>query len=308
MKKNELFVKTLKEVDGQQEYQTINLFDVLDNTEQTEPVTIVEDVILKKGKKQPLPKFNNIVLDSKSLDCGNYILSKDSVLPNGITELFCLYSINGLIDLIGILPPSLKKVHVRNNIFNQLKDSEKRKAAEEFIEKYPNVTVVDERNIELKDRLKNLEEVEKAAQESQLAKTKTKTNVSQKPTEVKTDNDMSADDFVKIVQDNNLIIGQDSDTLKRLFKIVRSQKSGLKIESYYRQREDGAIVVCVAKNKLSEIVECIQQKSAEQTKPKQSNKTVQSQEKHEEPTTVQQKTEPKKIFINGKEIKETKIE
>jgi len=305
MKKIELSVKKLLEIDGEQKYQTINLFDVLDDSQRTETIVIADDVVLKNGKKQPLPKFYNITLTSGTLDCGDFVLSKESILPDGVDVLICKHSIQGLGDLIDILPQGIKKVYVRNKIFNDLSDENKHNAAKDFVKKYPDVIVYDERGQTLDKKLEVLAEIEKQKLEKTSAKTETV--IKKETIAVKTDEYISSDDFIEMVRTGNLIVGLDDECLERYFKMARSSKSSLNLQTNEMQLEDGRTVKCVKKECLNKIVEYIQQNMEEQKAKQVTKKTNKSKIKEEQRKEKKLKTEVKKIFIGAKEVKETEI-
>lgn len=117
-------------------------------------IVISGDVVLGNGKNAPLPNFANVEINGE-LDCSNFSITADSVLPNGITSLKCFYSINNLDVLSQILPSSVKKVYVRNAIINSIqKDKSCFESAQRFIAKFPDVDVIGKTgNVSLRDAI-----------------------------------------------------------------------------------------------------------------------------------------------------------
>lgn len=58
MTDHELIVTTIRQKDDGYQKIDIDLFECLRNTNSMEPVLVVSDIILPKGKKKPLPDFS----------------------------------------------------------------------------------------------------------------------------------------------------------------------------------------------------------------------------------------------------------
>lgn len=131
-----------KTVDGQVTYSfgQVDLFnlDALD----FDKIVINGDVSLGNGKGKPLPNLSKVEINGE-FDCSSFSIAADSVMPEGITALRCLYSFNSLAVLKGMLPTTVKTLYVRNAIINAVqKDAEALQTAQEFLSVFPAVEVI----------------------------------------------------------------------------------------------------------------------------------------------------------------------
>lgn len=249
MTDHELIVTTIRQKDDGYQKIDIDLFEHLRNTNSMEPVLVVSDIILPKGKKKPLPDFSKVYTDSVTFDSNDWRITNKSRLPNGISKLICLHSIASLDDLIGILPDSINIVHVRNKVLNDI-TKDKMESAQRFRELYPTVSVFDERGNSLKQKLLELSNHKEAVH----VKPKKDEKFTKNNTPVKTDEWISKEDFIANVRAAGLFTELKTEDLERYFKMARSKKSGQNITSVDRLRSDGACVSCVNKQDINKIV------------------------------------------------------
>lgn len=131
-----------KTVDGQVTYsfEQVDLLNLaaLD----FDKIVINGDVSLGNGKGKPLPDLSKVEINGE-FDCSSFSILADSVMPEGITALRCLYSFNSLAVLKGMLPSTVKTLYVRNAIINSVqKDEEALQTAQEFLSVFPEVEVI----------------------------------------------------------------------------------------------------------------------------------------------------------------------
>lgn len=272
MAHNKLIVSTIQQKNEEYQKVDIDLFEYLENTGSKAPVLVVSDIILPKGKRNPLPDFSGIFTDSVIFNSNDWRITNQSKLPGGISELICLYSIASLDDLIGVLPDSVNTVHVRNKILNNItKDTIE--SAQRFTSVYPAVSVFDERRNSLQQRIAELSnDKEPVLVEQKKDKKNTKNN-----TPIKTDEWISKDDFINCVRAEGQFSELNDECLERYFKMARSKKSGLNITSIDMLRSDGVQVSCVKKQDMYLIVKYIYEALTQAQKQKE--KTVKSREK-----------------------------
>ena len=270
------------------------------------PLFIASDVVMEKNKKKPLPDFSNVIVTG-SFDCSSYIVTPKSVLPTGIKELKCLYSIKSLADLKGILPVSVRKVIIRNALLNSIIDSVKRnekgplEVARQFVKDNPTVTVISDKNVLLVDVLKQV------TAEKATVSTKQTKKESVKPTvETKTDDWLSNEELIQIYKESSNVSGDLTDEdIERAIRISKSQKSYLNLEKRELMRADGAIISCVHRNEVPRILNFIQEYFKRDTTKAKKDFITGSERKTEQVT--KQQVAPKYYFVGDKEVQETVI-
>ncbi len=305
MARDKLNIRILQEKEGVYENVDIDLFDFLENSSDSEPILVVSDIHLPKGKKRPLPNFSKVYSDAKIFNSGDWRITPDSVLPNGISELICLYSISSIGDLIGVLPHSTEIVRVRNNIFNNIAKKEDVSIAKSFIELYPDVVVYDERGNTL---------AQITSEKLDLKNEKTSVAPKQDTAEIirlpkKTPDWICADDFVKYVKENNILTQLSKEELKRYFQQARSPKAGLNLESCQMWLPDDKQVSCVKAKYIDKIVKYIQQQEAAKAAPKKTEEKTPV--KKTAKTTVNTETStqeiPRTCCLKEKTVEKTEI-
>lgn len=147
MARDKLNVTIERKTDQDNIYEKVDvdLFEYLQNSQNSESILVVSDIRLPKAKKRSVPNFSNVVMSSKIFDAGDWCINTDSVLPSGMSELICLHPISSIGDLIGVLPASVQIVRVRNSVLNNVGKKEDISIAKSFVEFYPDVIVYDER-------------------------------------------------------------------------------------------------------------------------------------------------------------------
>ena len=125
-------------------------------------VVINDDVTMGKGRKRPLPDFRYVDILGE-LDCADFVIGAETVLPLGIKGLKCGFAIGDLSVLVGKLPKTCKTVYVRHALLNNVKNNKDGAldAARKFAQKYPRVNVVDGKGANLHDIFVALDELEK---------------------------------------------------------------------------------------------------------------------------------------------------
>lgn len=292
------------------------LVDILDlprnNFDKDHPLIILEDVNMGQGKKQPLPSFENVIING-TFDCSTYTLNESSVLPRQIRELRCLHSINDISILMNIIPKSVKTIVIRTALLNAVKKNKNNELdkAKQFIQKYPNVTVTD--NDRTLAGIVAQVEHELKSQTNNQTPQKTK-NKAPENTDVdnKTDDWYSTEELIQALyetySDTQEISEQD---LQRFIQMARSSKNSKKIQARSLKREDGVNVICVHKSELNEIYTCILSMLNEQKlrEEKTKHKTTKKQAKKTEVETQKKETEtkPKTFYVGAREISITEI-
>lgn len=267
------------------------------------PLLIQSDVVMEKGKGKPLPDFSNVIIKG-SFNCSSYAITLDTVLPNGITELICLHSINNLDVLNNILPPSVEKIVIRTALFNNIKKDidGALEIAQNFAKKHPYVIVTDGKN-NLSDVLQQIEAEKNIIQTEKLQEITEEIKV-----EKKTKDWLSTDELMSAYKQNQDAIHDISDEdLERSFRIVRK-----KFNKRELMREDGAVISCVHRNDIQDIVTAINQQNKRdilQSSNSQQKTTAKNQTKSDEQKSekgIKQNTTPQ-ICVGTKEVQETVI-
>ena len=273
------------------------------------PLEIIGPVDMGKCKGQPLPNMTDVVIYGE-FDCSTCTINSDTVLPKQISTLICKHSINNLDVLVGILPLSLKKVVVRPAIINAVKDSIKKNATDDsayqsairFMDAYPNIMVTDGKKTlaEIIQEHKNTQEV---------AKPKIATQAPITPQiEAQTDDWLSVNDLVPVCEEKqgtDLLACLDKD-LKRYIRQALTKKSNMNVDAREMKRSDGTVVKCIHKDDIVRVVEyivqsAVPQDSATATEPVPKKKTVNTS------VTPKATTEPRKYYIDNREIERVKI-
>lgn len=305
MARDKLKITILQEKEGVYENVDIDLFDFLENSSKSEPILVVSDIHLPKGKKRPLPNFSKVYSDAKIFDSGDWRITPDSVLPNGISELICLHSISSIGDLIGVLPHSTEIVRVRNNIFNNIGKKEDVSIAKSFIELYPDVVVYDERGNTLAQITS--EKLDLKNEKTSVAPKQDTAEIIRLP--VKTPEWICAEDFVKYVTENNILTQLSKEELKRYFQQARSAKARLNLESCQMWLADDVQVSCVKAKDIDKIVQYIQKQEAAKAAPKKTEEKTPV--KKTAKTTVNAKTStqetPRTCCLKEKTVEKTEI-
>ena len=306
MARDKLKIKILQEKEGVYEKVDIDLFDFLENSSESEPILVVSDISLPKGKIRPLPNFSKVYSDAKIFNSGVWRITPDSVLPNGISELICLYSISSIGDLIGVLPHSTKTVRVRNSILTSVMKTDKEfELAQKFIQQHPGVSVIDKHGNTL---------AQITSEKLDLKNEKTSVAPKQDTAEIirlpkKTPDWICADDFVKYVKENNILTQLGKEELKRYFKQARSAKAGLNLESCQMWLADDVQVSCVKAKDIDKIVKYIQQQEAAKAAPKKTEEKtpVKKTAKTTANTETSTQETPRTCCLKEKTVEKTEI-
>ena len=271
------------------------------------PLEIQGNVDMGKCKKQVLPDMSNVIIYGE-FDCSDCVITKDSVLPDGITTLICKHSIGGLDVLFGKLPKTLEVIVVRGAILTAIKDSKKKNSQDatayenalRFIEMYPNIVVTDGK--------KTLKETVEACTEKVVEKpvVKVQQEIIKPTLEQQTDDWLSVNDLISVCEVElgpDVLENLDKD-LKRYIRQALNNKGNIKIESHEMRRADGSTVKCIRKEDVHLVIEYIKQSMAEKTE-KKAERTSKSTKKSSQTTPFQ--PEVKKYYIDSREIHPIKI-
>lgn len=241
MARDKLNVTIERKTDQDNIYEKVDvdLFEYLQNSQNSESILVVSDIRLPKAKKRSVPNFSNVVMSSKIFDAGDWCINTDSVLPSGMSELICLHSISSIGDLIGVLPASVQIVRVRNSVLNNVGKKEDISIAKSFAEFYPDVIVYDERGQTLFQKITEKTQTTGAIQKNIAVES----DCEMSKVAIKMADWISADDFVAYVKSENLLVGLSDSDLKRYFQLARSTNADLKIESQSMLRADNVCVV-----------------------------------------------------------------
>ena len=213
--------KVFKQVDGQQVevLETVDLFN-LSNID-FEKIIIDGNVEIPNGKGADLPDFSNVEINGE-FDCSSFKISKDSVLPQGISVLKCFYSINSLDVLSEILPSSVKRIYVRNALINSVKKDEKDlQIIIDFISRFPHVDVFGKNEtLVLKNVIEEIDK-KKAKKTEDKAAVKTDKKAMTLPTkrvEHKKDGFLTLADVAKELQKMQDFVGFPLKDIKKMLK------------------------------------------------------------------------------------------
>lgn len=272
----------------------------------SQPLVIDGDVDMGAGKSESLPNMENVVING-SFDCSSYKIVPDTILPNGISSLVCLHSISCLDDLVGKLPETVKTVVVRPAILNAIKkaevSSDEFKSAQEFMKKYPSISVIDGKQ--------NLADII-AEQTKPLDVVKTKI---EKQTVVapvvpeKTSDWLSSDEMISVCMDlSENVSSLSREEIARYVKMARSPKTKLGIKVQQMKREDGDVVVCVHSQDVATVLAFVEAKVAEATAAKSKKEQKKPQEKVVAKPAVADNKEKPKHFFQNREIKAIQIQ
>ena len=267
---------------------------------------IEEDVNMGKGKKQPLPDMSNVVIHG-SFNSSDWIITPDTVLPSGITELNCSHSIANLGVLIGLLDSTVQRVIIRPALFTNIKNNidGALECAQKFVARYPNIVVIDDKQ---KQTLVN---VLKDVSQSKSNKT-VKQNIPKPKKEVvaeKTADWLDRAELEQICVASPLLGGLLNDEeLERYIRMAMSAKSGIKINKSSRLRADGVKVVCVHRDDVDAILNFMiekynenSQKRTATSKPKEKSGKKPDNPREAKPVDT---NAPQKVFVNDKELSE----
>ena len=306
MARDKLKITILQEKEGVYENVDIDLFDFLENSSKSEPILVVSDIHLPKGKKRPLPNFSKVYSDAKIFNSGDWRITPDSVLPNGISELICLHSISSIGDLIGVLPHCTGIVRVRNSILTSVMKTDKEfELAQKFIQQHPGVSVIDERGNTLAQITS--EKLDLKNEKTSVAPKQDTAEIIRLP--VKTPDWICAEDFVKYVKENNILTQLSKEELKRYFQQARSAKARLNLESCQMWLADDVWVSCVKAKDIDKIVQYIQQQEAAKATPKKTEEKTPV--KKTTKTTVNTETStqetPQTCCLKEKTVEKTEI-
>lgn len=276
------------------------------------PLIITESVNLGRGKKQPLPDFSNVVIKG-TFDCSDFTITENSVLPNGIRELFCEYSISDLFVLKGILPESVKLVHVRTALLNKIKnnftDPAFYKELADFLRYNMGVDFTDGKQTLVKIVDSAIRQEEHAEKQKAIKKEKNKKT---KTTQLKTSDWFAIDEIVDLIRRHMVIDGLNDipeiDML-RLVERARSRKANRLIKTQIMERKDGVDVVCVHKNDMDALYQNILD-MIEADKSRQNKTTVATQQETKPSKKTENKTtvaEPVKYYVGNVAVEPIEI-
>ncbi len=216
------------------------------------PLEIIDNVELGRAKNPIWPDFTNVCVCG-TLDCGNFAIGIDTVLPQKITKLVCKYSIPDLGVLFGKLPGTVQTVVVRTNLLNNVKKNVDGAldVAREFVKLYPGVTVTDE-----KQTLESvLRQIDMKNAEKQCATVPVVEPTKKEEPKTKTAEWLSAEEVADecIIRSERCAEIPRTDLL-RFIKSARSEKANLKLKAEMRTRADGVEIVCVHKDSLDDVL------------------------------------------------------
>ena len=268
------------------------------------PLFIKSDVVVENGKKKTLPDFSNVIILG-AFDCSSYVITPESVLPEGISVLKCLHSINNLDDLLNKLPTSVQKVIVRHSLLNDVKrnKSQELDAAKRFIASYPKVEVISDKNVSLLDVIKETEKDKTVVVERN---NKAKNSADEIVVEFKTADWLSNDEVVQFYKNSADKSTKFTDEdIERAVRVSKGRKSHLNLEKRELIRADGAIVSCVRCDDMPKIIEFIQNYLVCDTVKAKKALVTGSKQKTEQ--VAKQDAAPKYYFVGDKEVQETTI-
>lgn len=220
-------------------------------------VVINDDVTMGKGKKRPLPDFRYVDILGE-LDCADFVIGAETVLPLGIKGLKCGFAIGDLSVLIGKLPKTCKTVYVRHALLNNVKNNKDGAldAARKFAQKYPRVNVVDGKGANLHDIFVALDELEKlSSKKADAVAVAAPVNVP----DVKTAEWLSDEELVNFCRaSSSQVAGLSDKDLKRLIKMARSPKANLGLRIAEKMRaDDKAIIKCIHRDDVSRVADYV---------------------------------------------------
>lgn len=286
----------------------VDLFDLpYDEFNEQSPLWILNNVNMGKGKNRTWPNFKNVNIYG-SLDCSDFPITPDTVLPESFDTLICKHSISDLDVLINLLPDNFvtlptPHIIVRPAILNNIKNNkgDALSIAKRFAEKYPNVIVTD-----TKQKLSEiLTTIDKTTEKRPPTPKKEQQTTHKNTPEQKTDEWLSTDETAEhIIAQSTEISTLPYKKVLRYIQMARSTKSNLKIQTKKLLRTDGAKVSCIHISETPRIIAFIQESVAAHAKTKEKKEKPITTPKTPQPTTDTQK----KYFVNQNEITETKIE
>ena len=220
-------------------------------------VVINDDVTMGKGRKRPLPDFRYVDILGE-LDCADFVIGAETVLPHGIKGLKCGFAIGDLSVLVGKLPKTCKTVYVRHALLNNVKNNKDGAldAARKFAQKYPRVNVVDGKGANLHDIFVALDELEKlSSQKADAVAVAAPVNVP----DVKTAEWLSDEELVDFCRaSSSQVAGLSDKDLKRLIKMARSPKANLGLRIAEKMRaDDKAIIKCIHRDDVSRVADYV---------------------------------------------------
>lgn len=277
------------------------------------PLEILADVDMgPNNKRPPLPDMTGVKIYG-SFDCSNYKINEDTVLPQEIVQLVCLFSIRDLGVLIGKIPSSVQQIVVQKPVLNAIKRAATKKAtpderqklddARAFVQAYPHITVTDKDG---KLRLSNiLSDIDAAANTPVVAPTK-QAKAPKPELPIQTDNYLTAKDLeekcMKALKKEGLQAPQAAIKryIKQAFKVVPTHEM--------IRKSDGATVKCVHKDDTDNVVEKVTKLVKANIDRQTESKPVQSTSKKTQDKPAAQPASGKKgYYFNGFEINPIKI-
>ena len=271
-----------------------------DKFDSEHPLFIQSDVDMGSRNGRPaLPVFSNVIIQG-AFDCSSYIISKGSILPVGITELTCLYSISSLADLKDVLPYSVRKLIVRNTILKAIKENKNGEliVAQRFVKEFPNVEVVSDKKLSLSDILKAAT-VEKAPMPVKVAPVVSK----KKEYEPKTAEWLSTDELINMFRTEYPSVNITDKEIERFIRMARNAKSGLNLNKSERIYE-GKAFTCIHVDDASQAMDFVLQQLNRDTKANKQTAVKKSEPKTE---SVTETVAPAKTFVGSKEVQEIVI-
>lgn len=223
------------------------------------PLEIIGSVDMgPNNKRPPLPDMTGVKIYG-SFDCSNYKINEDTVLPQGIVQLVCLFSIRDLGALIGKIPSSVQQIVVQKPLLNAIKRAATKKAtleerqklddARAFVQAYPHIIVTDKDG---KLRLSNiLSDIDAAANTPVVAPTK-QAKAPKPELPIKTDNYLDTTDLegkcMKALEKEGLQAPQAAIKryIKQAFKFVPTHEM--------IRKSDRATVKCVHEDDTDNVV------------------------------------------------------
>ena len=269
------------------------------------PLVILESVDLGKAKNKAFPDFSNVVLEGGCFNCNEFRISPDTVLPYGFDVLACDHAISDLGNLIGVLPSSVGTVLTRQAVLNAVKNKkpEALQKAKEFMDMYPCVNVTDGKQY-LSDIMAQIYAAPQVAQTLPEVPVAEPEQVS---VAVKTDEWLSSEEVCAACKQASEIISalSDEDT-ERYVKYARGNKARLKIRKQQMLRADGCEIVCIHRDDISLVVDCVLAQ-IESDKKRADKESKKQEKKAAQPKTEAVKPVESGVYVGDVELKPTKI-
>ena len=260
------------------------------------------------NKRPPLPNMAGVKIYG-SFDCSYYQINKDTVLPQEIVQLVCLYSFSDLGILIDKIPSSVQSIVVQNSVLNTLKRASTKKATPEdtqklsnaraFYQAYPHITVTDKAGKQTLAQI--LQEIDSLSVQPSVPQPKAKAAPVQTP--VQTADDLSAKDLEVVCATR---LQAEIEDMERYVRLALKN-----FTSYKRRRQtDNVIINCIHKDNEGDFINAVRECIADDIQRQTNKVQAKSQRK---PQKTNSATAPivavgaDKCYYNGKEIHTVKI-